>query len=269
MYAAVMGSMIHAFTIPASMEVAARARGHSKGLFGWLRNAPWGQPAFAALIISFMMFGILGGISGVIMGGVQLNMIAHNTLIVPAHFHMTVVAGTTLSFMGMTYILVPLMVRRDLFLPGLAKIQPYLFGLGMLVFGIGMGLAGHYGVPRRHWDITFPSMTQLSGGLYDRGDIHWTLGLMAVGAMIAVTAGAIYIIVAAGTVFIGRKSDTPNIGHVEASSVTPSDPNEVIEHPKGFEAPGTMMLALGFLVLFMLAYGWSWWELSRVSWIIK
>ena len=269
MYAAVMGSMIHAFTIPASMEVAARERGHTKGLFGWLKSAPWGQPAFAAMIISFVMFGVLGGISGVIMGGIQLNMIAHNTLIVPAHFHMTVVAGTTLAFMGMTYILVPLMVRRDLFLPGWARLQPYLYGLGMLLFGIGMGLAGHYGVPRRHWDITFPSMTQLSGGVYDGANIHWSLALMALGATIAVTAGAMYIVVAAGTVFIGRKNDVPNIGHVEASAVTPTDPNAPVHHPKGFEAPGTMMLATGFLVLFILLYGWSWFELSKVSWIIK
>ncbi len=269
MYAAVMGSMIHAFTIPASMEVAARQRGHTNGLFGWLRRAPWSSPAFSALIISFVMFGVLGGISGVIMGGIQLNMIAHNTLIVPAHFHMTVVAGTTLAFMGMSYILIPLMVRRDLFLPGLAKLQPYLYGLGMLIFGVGMGLAGHYGVPRRHWDISFPSMTQLSGGVFDRADIHWSLAVMALGATIAVTAGAIYIVVAAGTVFIGRRNDVPNIGHVEASSVTPSGPEDDVHETKGFEAPGTMMLATGFLVLFILLYGWSWFELSDVSWIIK
>ncbi len=268
MYAAVMGSMIHAFTVPASMEVAARERGRSPGLFGWLRTAPWGQPAFSALIISFAMFGILGGISGVIMGGIQVNMIAHNTLIVPAHFHMTVVAGTTLAFMGMSYILVPLIVRRDLFLPGLARIQPYLYGLGMLLFGIGMGLAGHYGVPRRHWDIGFKGLDALSNGVFDRGDVHWTLGLMAVGAMIAVTAGAIYILVAAGTVFISRRSDTPAIGHVEAAAVTPSTDQAPVDHSR-YEAPGTLTLALGFLVLFMALYAWSWLELGEVSWIIK
>jgi len=269
MYAAVMGSMIHAFTIPASMEVAARERGVTKGLFGWLRAAPWGTPAFSALIISFAMFGLLGGISGVIMGGIQLSLITHNTLIVPAHFHMTVVAGTTLSFMGMTYILVPLIVRRDLFLPRLARIQPYVFGAGMLLFGIGMGLAGHYGVPRRHWDITFPTMTQLSGGVFDAPQISWSLGLMAVGAMIAVTAGAMYILVAAGTVFLGRRSDVPDIGYVDASSVTPADPNAVRHAPKGFEAPGTMMLATVFLLLFMLLYAQSWFQLSKVTWIIR
>ena len=37
----------------------------------------------------------------------------------------------------------------------LAKIQPYLFAGGMLIFTLSMTFAGTFGVPRRHWDITF------------------------------------------------------------------------------------------------------------------
>ena len=112
-------------------------------------------------------------------------------------------------------------------------------------------------------------MTQLSGGVFDSPQISWSLGLMAVGAMIAVTAGAMYILVAAGTVFLGRRSDVPDIGYVDASSVTPADPNAVRHAPKGFEAPGTMMLATVFLLLFMLLYAQSWFQLSKVTWIIR
>jgi len=141
MYAAVMGSLIHAFSIPASMELALRERGYRRGLFEWLRRAPWGEPGFAALVVSMILFGLLGGISGVIIGGPQVNMISHNTLLVPAHFHMTVVAGTTLAFMGIAYYLVPLIFQRQLLFRRLAQWQPYVYGLGMLIFGIGMGLA--------------------------------------------------------------------------------------------------------------------------------
>src|SRR5690606_1484165 len=68
MYFAVLASMIHALSIPGAMEVAQRARGYNKGLFEWLRKAPWGNPVFSSVFISLVGFGFLGGISGVMMG---------------------------------------------------------------------------------------------------------------------------------------------------------------------------------------------------------
>lgn len=267
MYAAVLGSMIHAFTIPASVEVAQREKGLTAGLFGWLRRAPWGAPGFAALVVSFVMFGVLGGISGVIMGGIQINMIAHNTLIVPAHFHMTVVAGTTLAFMGISYYVVPLIFRRDLFLPGVARWQPYVFGLGMLIFGAGMGMAGHLGVPRRHFDITFPGLALAEGVLQDPL-VGTSLMVMAIGALIAITGGAMYVVVAAGTVFLGRRSDVPAVGLVDPIAVAPPAP-AAPHDPRRFEAPGTVALATLWLALFVYLYAVSWYNLSRVTWIIR
>ena len=70
------------------------------------------------------------------------------------------------------------------------------------------------------------------------------------------------------SVFISRRSDTPAIGHVEAAAVTPSTDQAPVDHSR-YEAPGTLTLALGFLVLFMALYAWSWLELGEVSWIIK
>jgi cytochrome c oxidase subunit 1 len=83
MYLAVLGSMIHGLTVPGSIEAAQRKRGFNKGMFEWLRKAPWGNPAFAGMFLSLVMFGFLGGISGVVMGTEQINIIIHNTLYVP------------------------------------------------------------------------------------------------------------------------------------------------------------------------------------------
>lgn len=41
MYLAVLASMIHGFTVPASIEMAMRGKGYVKGLFGWITNLPW------------------------------------------------------------------------------------------------------------------------------------------------------------------------------------------------------------------------------------
>ena len=86
------------------------------------------------MFISLVGFGFLGGISGVVMGTEQINIIIHNTIYVPGHFHATVVIGTTLAFMSLTYFLIPSLFRQQVAFPGMAKWQPYLFGIGMSVF---------------------------------------------------------------------------------------------------------------------------------------
>jgi cytochrome c oxidase subunit 1 len=57
--------------------------------------------------------------------------------------------------MALTYFLIPVVFRRQVVMPGLAKWQPYLFGIGMAVFTLAMMGAGTLGVERRHWDMTF------------------------------------------------------------------------------------------------------------------
>ena len=154
MYMAVLASMIHGFTVPAGMELGMRLRGFTNGMFDWLRRAPWGDPGFSSLVFSVVVFGFVGGITGVTIGTEQINIIVHNTLRVPGHFHATVVSGTAMAFMGATYYLIPLIFQRKVAFWQLAQIQPYLFAGGMLVFTLSMTFAGSFGVPRRHWDIT-------------------------------------------------------------------------------------------------------------------
>ena len=155
MYLAVLGSLIHGMTVPGAIEAAQRKKGFTHGIFEWLRKAPWDNPAFAGMFLSLVMFGFLGGISGVVLGTEQINLIMHNTLYVPGHFHATVVAGTTLAFMALTYLVIPLIFQRELVLPKLARWQPYLFGIGAAGVSLFMMGAGTLGVSRRHWDITF------------------------------------------------------------------------------------------------------------------
>jgi cytochrome c oxidase subunit 1 len=274
MYAAVIGSLIHAFSIPASVERALREKGHNQGLFTWLRRAPWGEPGFGALVVSLVMFGVMGGISGVIIGGPQLNMISHNTLLVPAHFHMTVVSGTTAAFMGISYYLVPLVFQRELRLRSWARFQPYVYGLGMLVWALGMGLAGHWGVPRRHWDISFANLPDgIRVNLLENAQINVFLGMLGIGAIIAVVGGAMFVLSIVATVFLGRQTASPDVGNVapDAFGPLPAMAGASVDHPAradehGFEVPGTLVLALIFLALFALLYGISWHELSSVPW---
>lgn len=197
MYLAVVGSLIHAYSIPASVEVAQRKKGIT-GLFGWLVRAPWKEPGFAALAVGLIVFGFIGGVSGVIQGNHQINLIAHNTLRIPGHFHATVVGGTTLAFMGLTYYLLPLMIQRQLVGRKWAQIQPYIFGVGIAVLSLGLLWSGIQGVPRRTAELS---------GVADALGANATLALSAIGGSIAFIGLVIYIGVAVSTLLFGKKQN--------------------------------------------------------------
>ena len=217
MYMAVLASMLHGFTVPAGIEVGQRLRGYTKGMFEWLRRAPWGDPGFSSLAFSVVVFGFVGGITGVTFGTEQINIIAHNTLRIPGHFHATVVSGTAMAFMGLTYYVIPLIFRKQVAFWSLAKIQPYLFAGGMLVFSMAMTFAGTFAVPRRHWDITFQNAPF---DLQYNPTVDLLIGIMAVGGLIAAVGGGIYILVTVWSVFFGKPIEEGVKGHADAR--TPS-----------------------------------------------
>lgn len=202
LHLAVLASMMHAFSVPACIEVAQRKKGYTKGLFEWLKKGPWGDPAFASLVFSVAGFGFLGGITGVMYGTEQLNILGHNSLRVPGHFHATVVVGTSMAFMGITYYVLPLVFQRQVMFPTVAKLQPYFFGIGMWTVSIAMMFVGSFGVPRRHWDITLADAPfQYSfGPTVDLG-----MAIVAVGGILAVIGGAMFCVIAVATVLAGKK----------------------------------------------------------------
>ena len=260
MYLAVLGSMVHGMTVPGSIEAAQRRRGLTNGMFEWLRKAPWDNPAFSGMFMSLVMFGFLGGISGVVMGTEQINLIMHNTLYVPGHFHATVVAGTTLAFMAITYLLLPLIFRREVILPKWAKMQPYLFGIGVAGISLFMMGAGTLGVARRHWDITFAD----AAVTFDYPAAAFLMmGLNGIFAVLAAIGGIMYLVVVVGTVFFGRK-----IGDDEVVQVAPPDVTNAAVSTYGSEEeikiPGTVMLVAVFFIAFILYYFVNWKYLAEV-----
>lgn len=266
MYLAVLGSMIHGLTVPGAVEAAQRRLGYDKGVFEWLRKAPWDRPAFAAMFLSLILFGFLGGISGVVLGTEQINLMMHNTLYVPGHFHATVVTGTTLAFMGMTYLLLPLFFRRKVIWPRLARWQPYLFGLGAAGISLFMMGAGTLGVPRRSWDIT-ASDAVLS---YDfQGLAYLLLGLNGLSALIATAGGVLFVLITLGTVLKGERVDESTIA-AELSVVPGRQFKEAVSTYGGtgfHNLTGTYILVTVFFTAFVLYYFVNWKYLSEL-WLL-
>ncbi len=256
MYLAVMASMVHGLTVPGAMEAAQRARGYNNGLFEWLRKAPWGNPVFSSTMISLFGFGFLGGITGVMMGTEQLNLIIHNTIYVPGHFHATVVLGTTMAFMGITYWLVPILFRRELILKPLCKLQPYIFGLGMTGVSLFLMGAGTMGVPRRHWDVTF---TDTGMPFEFAASAMSMMSMNGLSVVVAGLGGAMFCLLIVGSLLFGKK-----LGENEKSSeplivaaVTDEQYDALHKSTKN-SIPGTMVLYTMFFLAFILYYFINW-----------
>ena len=118
-----------------------------------------------------------------------------------------------------------MLFRRQLFLPGLAKYQPYIFGIGMMVFSLVMMGAGTLGVQRRHWDMAF---TDAAIGFDYPASAFTLMGLLGVSGVAAVVGG-----------------------HAAAGKW-------------GFAAPGTFALAIFFLAIFVIYYAVNWKYLASV-----
>ena len=264
MYLAVMGSMVHGLTVPGAIEAAQRRNGFNRGMFEWLRKAPWGHPSFAAMFLSLVFFGFIGGISGVVLGTEQLNVLMHNTIYVPGHFHGTVVAGTTLAFMGGTYLVLPLIFQREIVWPQLAKIQPYLFGIGAAGISLFMMGAGTLGVARRHWDMTF---SDASVGFAHSAGAFLMMGLNGIFAIIAAIGGIIFVLVVVGTALFGKKITS---GHKLTFPLFTGG-GAVASHygsERAPKLPGTIILVAIFFVCFVLYYFINWKYLSEL-WLFR
>ncbi|WP_323990078.1 cbb3-type cytochrome c oxidase subunit I [Nguyenibacter sp. L1] len=205
-----MPSLITAFTLGLSLEYAGRLRGGT-GLFGWFRALPWGDPSVAAQVLAAVTF-ILGGATGIVSGSWQLDAIVHNTIFVPGHFHVTVGSVTAMTFMAITFWMVPHLTGRRLVSRRLALAAAWLWFAGMMLFAVGMQWAGLYGVPRRAWVSALPHGTYHA--LYGAASVP--LALVAAGGVVLWLATYAFFAVFFGTILFGRRAAPPPVPFAQA-----------------------------------------------------
>ncbi|MDH5404598.1 MAG: cbb3-type cytochrome c oxidase subunit I, partial [Candidatus Heimdallarchaeota archaeon] len=243
-------SIIHAFVIPGALEKQVRLKHKddeevSGSLYGWMKKLDWDQPAIPAIIWSVALFGI-GGILGSIQGTYQLNMITHNTLRIVAHFHLTVVAGTTVAFMGLAYYFIELIPRRKIMFGWMKKYQLHIYSLGLLILTTGMFIAGVQGYPRR----TATTSSYEGNGIDLPG---WDIGLwiLGFGAILAVFGGILFVVNIVFSLFFGEKLEKEG----DWNSPIPGQ-YEIEEHENGtkLEAPSTFTFGIFYVAIFMLFY---------------
>ncbi|MEM9558087.1 MAG: cbb3-type cytochrome c oxidase subunit I [Acidobacteriota bacterium] len=203
-YMILFPSLVTAFTVLASFEVAARLRG-KKGLFDWILALPWKDPFFASVALAMLSFAV-GGFGGAINAAYAMNAMVHNTAWIHGHFHLTVGTAVALTFMGVCYWLLPRLVGKQLVLPRVALVQPYLWFLGMLLFAVVNHWTGILGMPRRVYSGKF-EVTEL-GAEVARAWESWTL-ISAHGGIVLFVSSLAFLAVVLGTLLFGEPLAEP------------------------------------------------------------
>ena len=202
----VLGSLLSLFisvptllvfmVIVATLEVHGRAHG-GKGIFGWIRMLPWGNPAMSAVGMAVVNMAIGGGLSFVlIMEG--LAPLLSDTFFIPGYFHFLTVGTVTLTFIAALLYIIPALSGRDLWNPSLLNKIPYLLTFGLLIFGASGVAAGYVGVPRRVFDISY--------GGDAPADWSTIMTCVGIGAIFMTAALAVYVYALTATFFGPRRS---------------------------------------------------------------
>jgi cytochrome c oxidase subunit I len=204
-------SLATAFSVMAALEIGGRRAG-GKGLFGWIRRLPWGDPSVTAQLLAMLTF-VLGGATGLVNASYAMNQVIHNTTWVPGHFHMTVGTAVALTLMGVAYWLIPYLTGRQLYSRRIALASSWVYTIGILIFARGMISGGLAGMPRR----TFMAEATYSSPAWRLPGILTGVGgtLMFIGVML-------FFVVIGLTLAIGRRGQAPTDVPVSATLTAPA-----------------------------------------------
>ncbi|MCJ8008403.1 b(o/a)3-type cytochrome-c oxidase subunit 1 [Lederbergia wuyishanensis] len=199
----IIPSLMTAFSMFATFEISGRKKGGT-GLFGWFKKLPWKDVRFTSIFIA-MAFFIPGGAGGIINASFQLNELVHNTLWIVGHFHITVGTPVAMTFMGITFWLIPYLTGRKFTkrLQKLAFIQIGSWSIGMLLMSTAQHILGLLGAPRR---------TAYSGYSGNVNALEWFDGIlsnhvtMAVGGTILFLSAMLLVYIVANLLFIAPEA---------------------------------------------------------------
>jgi cytochrome c oxidase subunit 1 len=154
MFATGLPHLGDSFYTAASMTIALPA---GVQIFCWIATLWDGRPRFATpmlFVVGFVIVFVLGGLTGVMLAAVPLDLQIHDTYFVVAHFHYVLIGGAVFPLLGGIHYWFPKVTGR---MPGegLGKLSFWLIFVGFNVAFFPMHILGLMGMPRRVY--TYPA----------------------------------------------------------------------------------------------------------------
>jgi cytochrome c oxidase subunit 1 len=120
-------------------------------IFCWIATLWDGRPAFKTpllFVLGFFFIFIIGGLSGVMVASVPIDMQVHDTYFVVAHFHYVLIGGAVFPLLGAVYFWFPKITGR-MMSERLGKWNFWLAFVGFNVAFFPLHILGLMGMPRR------------------------------------------------------------------------------------------------------------------------
>jgi cytochrome c oxidase subunit I+III len=181
MFATGLPHMGDSFYTAASMTIALPS---GVQIFCWLATLADGRPRFATpmlYVAGFVVTFVAGGLTGVMLASVPLDLQVHDTYFVVAHFHYVLIGGAVFPLLGAIHYWFPKATGR---MPSEAagKVAFWLIFVGFHVTFFPMHILGLLGMPRRVYTY--------------KPDMGWSdLNLLATaGAFVLASGVAVYLL---------------------------------------------------------------------------
>jgi len=164
-------------------------------IFSWLATMWGGSIDFKAPMlyaIGFIWLFVLGGVTGVVLANAGIDFALHDTYYVVAHFHYVMAIAAIFAMFGGFYYWIGKICGRQ-YSEGLAKLQFWVFFVGVNVLFFPQHFIGLAGMPRRIPD-------------YPDAYAGWNF-VSSIGAAITMVGTFLFIYIVFHTLFAGRKAE--------------------------------------------------------------
>lgn len=156
-------------------------------MFNWLATLYKGSIQLTASMlyaIGFMFLFVIGGVTGIMLAVVAVDVHFHDTYFVVAHFHYVMVGGTLMALMGGLYHWFPKMFGK-MYSEGMARMSFVFVFIGFNVTFFPQFILGAMGMPRRYFDY-IPAYESLNS-ISTMGS--WLIGIGFVIGLISIIHG--------------------------------------------------------------------------------
>ncbi len=135
-------------------------------MFNWLATLYKGNISFESpmlFALGFLFLFAIGGVTGIMLAVIAVDVHFHDTYFVVAHFHYVMVGGTLMAVMGGMYYWIPKMFGK-MYNETLARITFLFIFIGFNVTFFPQFILGAMGMPRRYFDYipAYESLNKIS-----------------------------------------------------------------------------------------------------------
>jgi cytochrome c oxidase subunit I len=173
-------------TIPSAIQI-----------FAWITTILTGKPEFKTplmWIIGFIVYFILGGLSGIMVAAIPFDQQVHDSYFIVAHFHFVIFGAAVFPILGGMFYWFPKVTGR-MYHEGIGKLSFWLTFIGTAVTFFPMHILGLDGMPRRNY--TYPAdmgwtglnLTETIGAFLLAGGLLLIIGNLFVSYFRGATAG--------------------------------------------------------------------------------